>query len=412
MQHTRTTVSLPGTIRLNRGRWSWAVRLPGEPKRRTHALRLAPDAPALPASAPREIAESCARRMLREAESAHGLAPRNAAGSCTVAQAVARYVVAAADYYAASRGSETVELPLRRLVALYGSRPLAALSCPDLLDARDRMVAEGYARNTINHTISAWRCWARWCQDSRLCSVATMQELVAIQPLKPGRTRAPDTVPTLPVPHWAVKRAMLGAPPSLRAMVAVQELTGMRTGELVAMRPCDIERHGDVWLYRPARHKNAWRGKPRVIVLGPRAQNALAPYMGGAPDAPIWSPARTEAEWRAAKRAAARTPRRGEVAAVRSDRRAPRAAWDVHTYAHAVQRRAEAAHRADERVPAWRPYQLRSACGTRVRRWFGLGAAKAILGHSVHGGVTDRYTFEAAEAETIREAKRAALALG
>ena len=288
--------NFPGTVWLNNGRWAWSVHLPGEPKRRVYALRLAPDAPALPASVPREIAESCARKMWLAAEGEHGHAPRNAAGACTVSAAVARYVRAAAEYYATTRGSRMVEAPLRRLSDAYGSRPLAALTCPDLLDVRDRMVAEGYSRNTVNHTISAWRCWARWCQDERLCSVATMQELVAIQPLKPGRSRAPDTVPTLPVPHWAVKRAMLGAPPSLRAMVAVQELTGMRTGELVSMRPCDVERHGAVWIYRPASHKNAWRGKPRVIVLGPRAQNALAPYLGGAPDAPVWSPARTEAE--------------------------------------------------------------------------------------------------------------------
>jgi integrase len=411
MQHT-SEQKLPGTLRLNRGRWSWAVRLPGETSRRTHALRLSPDSPALPASVPRSIAESCARKMLLAAEGAHGHAPRNASGACTVAQAVARYVLAAAEYYAAGRGSETVEKPLRRLTEVYGGRPLATLTCPDLLDVRDRMVAEGYARNTINHTISAWRCWARWCQDSRLCSVATMQELVAIQALKSGRSRAPDTVPTEPVPHWAVKRAMRGAPPTLRAMVAVQELTGMRTGELIAMRPCDIERRDDVWLYRPASHKNSWRGQARVVILGPRAQHALAPYLGGAPDAPVWSPAAAEREWRTAKRAAARTPRRGELATERTDKRAPRTAWDVHTYAHAVQRRSKAAHRADERVPAWRPYQLRHACGTRVRRWFGLGAAKAILGHSMRAGVTDRYTYEAAEAETIREATRAALALG
>ena len=92
------------------------------------------------------------------------------------------------------------------------------------------------------------------------------QAQVRAQPLKPGRSRAPDTVPTLPVPHWAVKRAMLGAPPSLRAMVAVQELTGMRTGELVSMRPCDVERHGAdgrVVMTLPCSALALWVGKSR-----------------------------------------------------------------------------------------------------------------------------------------------------
>ena len=84
----------------------------------------------------------------------------------------------------------------------------------------------------------------------------------------------------------------------------------------------------------------------------------------------------------------------------------------VCDYAKAVQRWSSATHAADESVPEWRPYQLRSACGTRVRAWFGLEAARAVLGHSMRGGVTDRYTREAMERETIRTAERAALALG
>lgn len=406
--------NLPGTIRSNRGRWSWAVRLPGEDHRRTHALRLSPEAPALPDSVPIGIAEDCAWRMLQAAEAKHGDAPtRDSSGVCTVAQAVARYLVVAKEYYASTRGSTTVEAALRRLTMRYGSRPLAGLACPDLLDVRDAMVDDGLARSTINNTMSVWRCWARWCHDSRLCSAATMQELVAVQALKRGRTRARDSEPTEPVPHWIVKRTMAGAPPTLRAMVAVQELSGMRTGELVQMRGADLERRGRLLLYRPGRHKNAWRGQFRVVVLGPRAQRVLAPYLSAPPDAPLFSPARCEAERLAAQRAASPTPRRTPLGQRKEgSRRRPGAEWTVCDYAKAVQRWSSATHLADESVPEWRPYQLRSACGTRVRAWFGLEAARAVLGHSMRGGVTDRYTREAMERETIRTAERAALALG
>lgn len=406
--------NLPGTIRSNRGRWSWAVRLPGEDRRRTHALRLSLEAPALPDSVPIEIAEDCAWRMLQAAEAKHGVAPlRDSSGACTVAQAVARYLVVAKEYYASTRGSTTVEAALRRLTMRYGSRPLAGLACPDLLDVRDAMVDDGLARSTINNTMSVWRCWARWCHDSRLCSAATMQELVAVQALKRGRTRARDSEPTEPVPHWIVKRTMAGAPPTLRAMVAVQELSGMRTGELVQMRGADLERRGRLLLYRPSRHKNAWRGQFRVVVLGPRAQRVLAPYLSAPPDAPIFSPARCEAERLAAQRSASPTPRRTPLGQRKQgSRRRPGVEWTVCDYAKAVQRWSSATHAADESVPEWRPYQLRSACGTRVRAWFGLEAARAVLGHSMRGGVTDRYTREAMERETIRTAERAALALG
>ena len=33
---------------------------------------------------------------------------------------------------------------------------------------------------------------------------------------------------------------------------------------------------GDVWTYRPAAHKNAWRGKGRTVAIGPRGRALLA----------------------------------------------------------------------------------------------------------------------------------------
>ena len=32
-------------------------------------------------------------------------------------------------------------------------------------------------------------------------------------------------------------------------MIELQRLTGMRPGEVVIMRTCDLERSGDVWAY-------------------------------------------------------------------------------------------------------------------------------------------------------------------
>ena len=47
-----------------------------------------------------------------------------------------------------------------------------------------------------------------------------------------------------------------------------------------------------------------------------------------------------------------------------------------------------------------------------MRRRLGIAAARAVLGHSLGMRVTDRYSFEAAEEEMLREASPAALALG
>jgi hypothetical protein len=80
-------------------------------------------------------------------------------------------------------------------------------------------------------------------------------------------------------------------------MIQVQRLTGMRPDDLVCMRPCDIDRSGDVWIYERRDHKNRWRGHRRLIPLGPKAQAVLIPFMDRNQDAFMFSPKESEA-WR------------------------------------------------------------------------------------------------------------------
>ena len=65
----------------------------------------------------------------------------------------------------------------------------------------------------------------------------------------------------------------------VRDMMSLQRYTGMRSGELIIMRPCDIDRTGDVWIYTPMTHKTEHYGKKRVVPLGPRSQRLLLPYL-------------------------------------------------------------------------------------------------------------------------------------
>ena len=81
--------------------------------------------------------------------------------------------------------------------------------------------------------------------------------------------------------------------------------------------------------------------------------------------------------------------------------------WNTQAYTrtiHAACRRAG--------IEPWGANRLRHAFGTDVRRMYGLDAAKAVLGHNDCGCVTDLYTFEAVEEETIRRATPAVEALG
>ena len=95
--------------------------------------------------------------------------------------------------------------------------------------------------------------------------------------------------------------------------------------------------------------------------------------------------------------------------------RKPGEAWIPTAYSRAVMQACKAAVEAGtmEAEDAWAPNQLRHACATRVRRWFGINAARAVMGHSWGGSrITDRYSWEAVEADFIREATPAMMRIG
>ena len=148
----------------------------------------------------------------------------------------------------------------------------------------------------------------------------------------------------------------------------------------VLMRAADLDRAGRVWEYRPESHKNAHRGHERRVPLGPQAQAVLGPFLLAAEGGYLFSPARAEEERNAKRR------RTNRWRARRKARRFPlRERYDVGSYRHAI---ARACDRAG--VPRWKPHQLRHTAATRLRRQFGIEAARVILGHR-SSAVTEIY---------------------
>jgi integrase len=99
--------------------------------------------------------------------------------------------------------------------------------------------------------------------------------LQAVAGLAFGRSAARETEPIRPVPDLYVAALLPFLSPHVAAMVKIQRLTGIRAGELVLMRPCDIDTTGDIWIYEPFDHKNRWRGHRKQIPLGPEAQRLV-----------------------------------------------------------------------------------------------------------------------------------------
>jgi integrase len=162
-------------------------------------------------------------------------------------------------------------------------------------------------------------------------------------------------------------------------MVRLQRLTGCRPGEVCSMRPCDIDRSGEIWVHRPESHKTEHHGHTRTIYIGPQAQEVLLPYLLRDTSSNCFSPAESERKRLLKMREARRTrvqPSQQNRRKAKPKRRA-RECYHKDAYRTAIARACEKAG-----VPHWSPNRLRHTAATEIRKRFGLEAAQIILGHS------------------------------
>lgn len=233
----------------------------------------------------------------------------------------------------------------------------------------------------------------KWAVGEELVPVTTYQALAAVPGLRKGRTSAPDHLPVGPIPESAVQATLPHLPPIVADMVLIQRLTGCRPGELVILRPCDIDRNGEVWAYRPESHKTEHHGRERIIYIGPKAQAILRPYLLRAAEAYCFSPAESEKN----RRAEQRTGRKTKVQPSQQDRRKKHPRRKVgQRYSRDSYRRA--IHRACDvaGVEKWSPNRLRHSAATEIRHRFGLEAAQVALGHAT-ADITQVYAERDAE---------------
>jgi len=346
--------------------------------------------------------------------------PTPAASDLTIHEVLVFYWDHATAYYRHPDGSPTSEqdnirLALRRLRQLYGHTPAAAFDSLALEALREAMIRDGLCRGRINKDVGRVKRLFKWASSKKLVPLASYQSLLTVGGLRAGRSAARETPPVGPVGDALVEETLPFLTPPVRAMVQLQRCTGMRPGEVVVMRGIDLDTSGPTWTYRPGsdqgphgRHKTAWRGQQRVILIGPRGQEILKPWLRLGLHEYLFQPA----EGRAAHDAERRRKRKSKVPPSQANRRpkrnpkkAPGDRYTVAAYDHAVGRacivahclRCEACRRregekrrdwlarikscAGLKTVHWHPNQLRHTVGTEVRREAGLDAARAVLGH-------------------------------
>jgi integrase len=265
-----------------------------------------------------------------------------------------------------------VKSMLRCLVNTYENERAEAIGPKALKEIRAAMVSQGWSRGYVNVQVSRLRRMYKWLVEEELLPVAVYQALCVVSGLRRGKTTARETDPVLPVADDIVEKTLPHLPEVIADMARVQRLTGMRPGEVCILRPCDIDRSGDIWLYRPEKHKTQHRGRERIVFIGAEAQEILLRYLARDSKAYCFSPRDSEAK--------RRIPRGRAYSPVEFAER-----YHVGVYRRAVYR---ACLKAD--VAPWKPNQLRHAAATEVRRKHGLEAAQVYLGHK-NANVTQIY---------------------
>jgi integrase len=304
----------------------------------------------------------------------------------TVSEVMLSYVRHVEQYYVLPSGQSTsqvalIKLALKVVRRLFGDTPAARFGPLALLACQAEFVTQGLARSEVNRRVRLVRQFIRWAVSRELVPGSLAHALEAVEPLRNGRSEAHETDPVRPVPDDLVDLTIPRLPQVVAAMVMVQRLTGMRPQEVVQITTGDIDRSAPVWEFKPKHHKNECRGKNRVVMIGPRAQSILEPWLRpDEPERPLFSPRDRMADLSIERRAARKSPLTPSQRARRPnpDRsRPPKDRYTSCSYRRAIQRACDAAG-----IDQWSPNQLRHSAATKIRAHAGIDVASTVLGHA------------------------------
>jgi integrase len=360
----------------------------------------------------------------------------SAPADLTVAELFRSYFRRCRDYYVkngrVTSQVTTIHLALDVANRLYGHTPCRDFGPLALKACRAEFVGQGLSRNECNRRTNLIKQAFRWGTENELIPAGIFHALQSVAGLRKGRCGARETTPIGPVSDAIVDRTLEHLSPIVASMARLQLLAGMRPGELVIMRARDLNMTGPVWEYRPDSYKGEHHEAlpPKVIMLGPQAQEIIRPYLSLDISGYLFSPQRALDEHVAERRAGRKTKLWPSHVARQAKERAGRGRrtygdrYSVASYRQAIARacdrafphpelsaiprkRLTAEQRAElkawRKSHRWHPNRLRHAAGTAIRRRFGLEGSQAILGHSE---LTSTQVYAAKSLDLAREIMR------
>ena len=284
------------------------------------------------------------------------------------------YLEHAQSYYVKDGAVTAVRCSLRPLIELYGRQIVADFGPKKLILVRERMIARGWFRKTVNDSVKRIVRMLRWGVVQQWVPPGVLASCRELEPLKKGRC---GEIP-----------------------------------EGDAVEPVDIDR---VEAVKPFVSRQVWamiqhKNHHRRIYIGPVGQSILSEFLKADRAAYIFSPRDAERERREQQRANRKTsltPSQAARVKLAAPKRLPGAMYTKDSYNRCITRACEIAFEmpqelrsASSKLPkreqeelkataktwrqewCWSPLQLRHTAGTELRKLFDLNAARQVLGHS------------------------------
>jgi integrase len=351
------------------------------------------------------------RRLTSEWLAAGGILVSSSPNEITIAELLAAFWKHADTHYVDADGNPTSERAtyktlIARFRKAYGPTLAKEFGPLKLKAFRQMLVDAKLCRKSVNRTVCRVRSIFKWGAENELISPSLVAGLKCVAGLQYGKTEADETNPVRPVPNEFVDAVLPLVAPQVAAMIELQRVTGMRSGEVCRMRMADLNTSGKVWTYCPARHKTMHHGHSRTVYLGPRAQKILLPWIRTELEKFLFSPAEAELARRQSLHSARTTPlhygNRPGSNLKSKPKKSAGAGYSTMSYLHAVKYGIEKCNRQrkareEAEIPSWHPHQLRHNAATYFRKQHGLEVARVLLGHK-HAAMTEVY----AEADSER----------
>jgi integrase len=242
---------------------------------------------------------------------------------------------------------DNIHLALRWPKKLYGHTVAADFDSLALEALRGEMIRARLCRNRINKDVARIKRMFKWGTSRKLVPAAVCESLSTVEGLRAGRSEAAETEPVRPVAWEVVEAVLPHVSRQVAAMLELQYHTGARPGEILILRTIDLDVSGPVWVYRPAMHKTRWRGQDRVILIGPKGQAVLRPWLRLNVEEYLFQPREARALWDAERRKKRKTPVSPSQAKRRPKTRpkkTPGTCYTPSSYANAVAKGVEKAN--------------------------------------------------------------------